>query len=238
MGREETEANREEMLASLRRLLAEPSWRRLYASGSNSGLFPSPTPRTRRLGERLVKLGYLEIEHSGESVGANRATRVRITEAGRDWVLETDDPRLLLEDLLHATDRVCDRLGALERDWHCERERLARQRADVAAVLQRLSTPTPGPGLEEAVLRSLRVHAASGDPADCTMAELFAAIRESRPDATIGRFHDTIRRLHETGSLRLAPWTGPLYQLREPALALLIGHEVLYYVHLARSHAA
>jgi hypothetical protein len=26
--------------------------------------------------------------------------------------------------------------------------------------------------------------------------------------------------------------------LREPALALLIGHEVLYYVHLARERAA
>jgi len=36
--------------------------------------------------------------------------------------------------------------------------------------------------------------------------------------------------LREAGRLRLAPWTGPLYELPEPALALLIGHEVLYYV--------
>ena len=40
---------------------------------------------------------------------------------------------------------------------------------------------------------------------------------------------DGLRKLHQQEQIYLHPWTGPLYDLPEPALALLVGHEVAYY---------
>ena len=40
---------------------------------------------------------------------------------------------------------------------------------------------------------------------------------------------DGVMRLHAAGTVYLHPWTGPLYALPEPALALLVGHNVAYY---------
>ena len=49
------------------------------------------------------------------------------------------------------------------------------------------------------------------------------------PSLTIGRFHDTLRQLHEEEKVYLHPWSGPLYEIPEPPYAVLIGHEVAYY---------
>jgi hypothetical protein len=46
---------------------------------------------------------------------------------------------------------------------------------------------------------------------------------------TIGHFHDTLRELHEQEKIYLHPWTGPLYEMAEPAYALLAGHEIAFY---------
>jgi hypothetical protein len=46
---------------------------------------------------------------------------------------------------------------------------------------------------------------------------------------TIGLFHDGLRGLCEAQCIYLHPWTGPLYDMPEPALALLVGHEIAYY---------
>jgi hypothetical protein len=46
---------------------------------------------------------------------------------------------------------------------------------------------------------------------------------------SIGQFHDVLRRLHERDQVYLHPWTGPLYAMPEPQVALLVGHEIAYY---------
>jgi hypothetical protein len=75
-------------------------------------------------------------------------------------------------------------------------------------------------------LASRRGHAAL---ADCPLPELYRALPAG---LTIGQFHDGLRRLHESQQIYLHPWTGPLYEIPEPALALLVGHEIAYYVSL------
>ena len=67
---------------------------------------------------------------------------------------------------------------------------------------------------------------------DCPLPELYRRLRPDSPRLTIGQFHDRLRRLHHDGQIHLHPWTGPLYELPEPALALLVGHEIAYYASL------
>ena len=60
---------------------------------------------------------------------------------------------------------------------------------------------------------------------DCPLPHLYRTLSEQ----TIGQFHDALRQLHSQQRIYLHPWTGPLCELPEPALALLVGHEVAYY---------
>ncbi len=70
---------------------------------------------------------------------------------------------------------------------------------------------------------------------DCPLPELFALAKAAAPRLTIGQFHDAVRSLAVKQAIYLHPWTGPLYEMPQPALALLSGHEVAYYVSL-REH--
>jgi hypothetical protein len=84
--------------------------------------------------------------------------------------------------------------------------------------------------LAGAVLTHLADWAASAAAGqDCPLPELYRALTPRETPPTIGEFHDCLRRLHAARRVYLHPWTGPLYALPEPALALLVGHEVAYY---------
>jgi hypothetical protein len=87
--------------------------------------------------------------------------------------------------------------------------------------------------LESELVAYLRRRHEAGSLADCPLAELYHHVRTNHPGLTIGQFHDIVRRLHESRRLYLHPWTGPLYELPEPACALLVGHEVACYASLA-----
>ena len=67
---------------------------------------------------------------------------------------------------------------------------------------------------------------------DCPLPELFRSLSPLDSPPTVGEFHDGLRRLHADGAVYLHPWTGPLYALPEPTLALLVGHGVAYYASL------
>jgi hypothetical protein len=83
-----------------------------------------------------------------------------------------------------------------------------------------------------AALDFLRHRQKQGAVGDCPLPDLFRRARLLVPTLTLGQFHDGLRELHEREQIYLHPWTGPLYELPEPALALLVGHEVAYYASL------
>lgn len=64
---------------------------------------------------------------------------------------------------------------------------------------------------------------------DCPLPELYRSARQAAPGLSIGHFHDGLRTLRERRQIELHPWTGPLYEIPEPAVALLIGHAIVYY---------
>jgi hypothetical protein len=82
--------------------------------------------------------------------------------------------------------------------------------------------------LEPLLLAELQSWQASGASEDCPLPHLYRQAA-SKVSATIGQFHDALRRLQEKGTIYLHPWTGPLYELPEPPFALLVGHEIAYY---------
>jgi hypothetical protein len=83
--------------------------------------------------------------------------------------------------------------------------------------------------LHRAIFSRLERWHVSGASEDHPLAELFRHVQAGIPGLTIGRFHDALRDLHEADRIYLHPWTGPLYELPEPAFALLVGHLIAYY---------
>jgi hypothetical protein len=101
-------------------------------------------------------------------------------------------------------------------------ERLARQ----PAVPWETNGHAKATDLGAAIRLELSAWVEEGRLGDCPLPELYRRL-PSAP--SIGQFHDQLRRLHEVQEIYLHPWTGPLYDLPEPALALLVGHEIAYY---------
>jgi hypothetical protein len=100
------------------------------------------------------------------------------------------------------------------------------------AVLEPVTTAE----LCELIHTRLRDWASSaGVPRDCPLPELFTSLSTLDPAPTVGQFHDALRQLHADGRVYLHPWTGPLYALPEPAVALLSGHEIAFYASLRES---
>jgi hypothetical protein len=91
------------------------------------------------------------------------------------------------------------------------------------------STAEPVAALHRAIESHLARWQVSGASEDYPLAELFRHLQADVPGLTIGRFHDALRDLHDADRIYLHPWTGPLYDLPEPAFALLVGHLIAYY---------
>jgi hypothetical protein len=99
-------------------------------------------------------------------------------------------------------------------------------RDHLMSVLQALDLPS-APPLEGLLLAAI---AQWPGPDDMPLPELY---RLAGSGQSIGRFQDALRTLASRGQVRIQPWTGPLYAMLHPELALLIGHEIGYYVSLA-----
>jgi hypothetical protein len=207
-------------LAAMRKLLVTPGQKLV----GGSGLLSSRSAVAHRVAENLLEREWVAVD---EDSGA-----ARLTDAGRDWLLDQDDPRLLLEDLLRAIESQTETLNKIEDLCRRHGERLADQQAALGAILAKSGVATTSTQAA-AILQALVGHRQRGNPGDCSVAELFENLTSDGLILTVGQFHDTLRALREADRIRLTPWTGPLYQLPQPALALLIGHEVLYYVSLA-----
>jgi hypothetical protein len=186
-------------------------------------------------------------------VASAASARCVLTPKGLNWLLQQTSSRQVLEDLLRALEARETQLTHL---LDCARQMqssLAGLRARVEQVLDSSDQPgssppsasTPlqamcrefhGGAAEEpvepivsALSQLLERWRASGSPDDQPLPGLYRQLAQSHPGLTIGRFHDALRQAHEQGRIYLHPWTGPLHELPEPALALLSGHLVAYY---------
>lgn len=219
------------MVEALTRAAAEPNGLPLFSGKDRRGLFPR-----RAVGEaaarRCQEEGLLSIIDGKMGV---------ITDRGRQWLAEWSDPRQVIEDFLRIVERQQGQLVELHsaarqmaaaldgirravEQWSAD-SRCCRGGHHLAPKSETNDVGTPRSDDVLAILDDWPAQAAH----DCPLPELYHRLRVNFPMLTVGQFHDLLRHLHEGGQIYLHPWTGPLYELPEPTLALLVGHLIAYY---------
>ena len=223
----------------------------LHGGKAAPGLFPA-TAAGKQAAQRCREEGYLcpLNEPAATHKAGPPPQRWAITDKGLAYLLTEVSPRPVLEDLVRALEArhgQVEELLALARRAQADVEAM---RAGVEKVLAHVGAGGPPAGashslnalyqhfrggdangdtLPQALLGELAHWAPAGASEDCPLPELFRRLQEQAPGLTLGAFHDALRRLHDAGQVYLHPWTGPLYDIPEPACALLVGHMVAYY---------
>ncbi|MCI0462023.1 MAG: hypothetical protein L0Z62_34155 [Gemmataceae bacterium] len=220
------------LLDALSRAVADPAGLPLYASKSGPGLFPA-TAAARQTAERCKDEELVRVVRT-ETRGKVAQEVCAITDKGLAYLLTQASPRQVLEDLVRAVEAREGQLAELVAAVRAIVENLQALKGLAATALRHVAPHANGAATlaeskpwEEAALAHLAGRA--GAAQDCPLPELYQAAQQVSPGLSVGRFHDGLRRLHEQGRIYLHPWTGPLYDLPQPPLALLIGHEVAYY---------
>lgn len=244
----------QQIVEALSKAAADPAGLPLFAARSEPGLFAGTAKAAAQkcLADKLLR--PLRSETKGKTVRELYGP----TEAGWEFLLAAVNPKQVLEDFVrvleerqaavddllatarHMADslqglkeavsrvlpQVCaNRIAAPLRDL--DREELfepipASPRHNGVAVV----AASAAIDLAQLLLERLRDWSASANAGeDCPLPELFAMAG----GASLGEFHDNLRKLHAAGAIYLHPWTGPLHELPDPACALLVGHGVAYY---------
>lgn len=228
------------IVEALQRALAEPDGLPLVTSKQTRGLFAG-NAAGKQAAQDARAAGLVALRRT-EPKGKSSTEYFALTDKGLACLLEQTSARPVLEALLLAMER-CE--GRLE-EWTSEvarcRGALTGLRDLAEKVLTHLQKPdaTLPPWSRNGhafdakgrILEALDAWQAAGNPGDCPLPTLFEQMRVLSAKLTTGQFHDALRTLHEQEVIYLHPWTGPLYELPQPALSLLVGHEVAYYASL------
>ena len=232
------------ILEALGRAALEPDGVALVANRGETGLFPA-TAASKALADRCREEGLLRLVRS-ETQGKNVREICQITEKGMLHLVREVSPKHLLEDFLRVLESRQDEIDSLAGTLGRMQESLGGMRSILAQVLPRMSPnsapPVPTNAPTPTALARTRAdtlistvksqlaewHATAGASQDCPLPQLYRCVHAvSAP--SVGEFHDILRLLHADNQVWLHPWTGPLYAMPEPAMALLVGHEIAYY---------
>jgi hypothetical protein len=215
------------VLQALGRAAQDPAGVPLFSHKANPGLF-SATALARNAAQRCKEQELLRVVRT-EARGQTVHEVVAITDKGLDHLLSQVHPRQVLEDMVRALEgREKQFRELVATAQHVQADFDAMKRL-AATVLERVAS-APGEGLSAAIVQVLGDWHAADAAKDCPLPHLYRALTAPLPSP--GAFHDTLRQLHHEERIYLHPWTGPLYDLPEPRLALLVGHEVAYYASL------
>jgi hypothetical protein len=233
---------------ALSRAVAEPGGLPLHGTKRVPGLFPSGAP-AKQAARQCIAENYLHVV-SRRTLGQRDLEIWAITEAGLDHLLRQRDPRPVLEELVRGLEARHQEIGELIEAVHRAQASLQAMRLLAEKTLATIeNTPSTAAAIglhlngngfiskpvadsTAAVLEQLTSWQATAGSADCPLPELFHRTATANDNLSTGQFHDCLRRLHKAGRLALHPWTGPLYEIPEPAYALMIGHALAYYASL------
>ena len=232
------------ILDALGRAVADPGGMALHATKKAPGLFAA-TAAGKQAALRCQQDGFLRsLSTAGRPVGLSEFFTV--SEKGLAFLLEQASPKKVLEDLVQTLKSRDQQVGELVEAAQKWQAGIGALQGDVEKVLQELQKPGatahgPSPSANGCELWladtvSFLAHRQSaGATDDCSLPEMYRRAKVLSPKLSLGSFHDGLRRLFEQEKIYLHPWTGPLYDLPEPACALLVGHEVAYYASVRRS---
>lgn len=233
------------ILEALSRAAAEPAGVPLFGGKTTSGLFAATAP-ARLAADHCKTANYLRVLRI-EQRGKTAVEVCTLTECGLAFLLKQLSPRQVLDNLTRALNDRQAQLADLVATAQQTQASLAALRSTVETVLRALAeTPAQNghpphangtashPSWQESSLAFLQQWAAQHPTEDCTLPTLYRQALEAAPRLSIGEFHDGLRQLHERAAIYLHPWTGPLYDIPQPALALMAGHELAYYVSIRK----
>jgi hypothetical protein len=228
------------ILDALGRAMAEPAGLPLHAAKSAPGLFAATTP-ARQAAQRSKDEGYLKVVRT-ETRGKTVHEVCALTEKGLAYLLEQVSPRVALEELVRSLQARATQVGELIAAARQAQATFDALQSVAERVLEQVGRPggtaVRGPAANgsetwKAGLLSYLAQWQTARPSeDCPIPELYRQALKAGPGLTIGHFHDGLRQLRDAEQIYLHPWTGPLYEIPEPAFALLVGHEVAYYASL------
>jgi hypothetical protein len=232
-------ATRDELLnAALGRAVASPRGLALVGRG---GMFPA-SASGREAAKLAQELGF--VRPLTEAMNGKQTAQLwTISDPGRAHWLKQSDPTQTVQALTNGIEACQHELAQLGKRADGCRDYLSRLSCAVENAFKNSKPPVQavreGSATEpaKAILECLRAWCDAGD---CPLPVLLKKVTVGRPDISLGAFHDALRSLQESGQIHLHPWTGPLYELPDPTVALLTGHEVAYYAsarvsdHMAR----
>jgi hypothetical protein len=237
------------IVEALSRALADPSGAPLHGSKNRLGLF-APNAAGRKAAQQCKDENWLQVLGT-QKHGRREIEICRVTEKGLAYLVGQLRPKQALEELRRAVESQKQEVtaliaavqkmtagtelfraaveGALQRfaegSGHANGEHVNGTLAQTTAMIATPLTADP----EGTALEALKQWQTSHPTEDCRLPELYRQVCQDAGELSIGEFHDALRRLHAEGRIYLHPWTGPLYDMPEPALALMVGHEVAYY---------
>jgi hypothetical protein len=222
---------------------------RLYRRGKLPGLFGQRTRLHAEAANQAVQDGLLESVRV-EPVGQTTVEWVRITQKGLDLLLESESPARALEALretlavnqqglpvwaAHMQARIEELACGFTAEVAAMHDRLAQMAQRVNEAIERIEAaqtrapmPATVPWAREA-FEHLDRRQQVGLGQRCSLADLFAALKERHAELTIKEYHAGLRSLQERGLMTLLPSTGE-GDTPGPEYALLDGPAVHYYV--------
>lgn len=227
------------ILQALERALTAPEGVPLLAGKQTPGLFPA-IAAGKDAAREAQAAGLLRVVRS-EGKGKSVVEFCSLTEKGLASLLEQSSPRPVLAALLTAIDGCQSRIETWIASVADNRKSLDGLRGMAERVLNHLQKPEAtlpswarnghAHDPQASIVELLRAWHAAGKIGDYPLPELFANV-QATAKVTLGQFHDALRALHEQRVIYVHPWTGPLHELPHPAVSLLVGHEIGYYVSL------
>ena len=222
---------------------------RLYRRGKLPGLFGQRTQLHAEVANQAVQDGLLEMVRV-EPVGKTTVEWVRVTQKGLDFLLESESPTRALAELRAAlalnqqglpawAAQMHTRLDELSRSLAAEIEamrlrfdQLAQRAAEaieqIEAAQARAPVPASLPWAQES-LEYLERRRQVGLGQRCSLADLFAALKEKHADLSIKEFHAGLKLLHDRRLIALLPGSSD-GDTPGPEYAFLDGANVHYYV--------
>lgn len=201
---------------------------------AKNGLFPN-NQNGREAASFVLEMGLMDgnVWEDGASI--------QVTGQGVQWLREQGVP--VINDFLRHLEQWKDQDRALVSKV---KENISRLDQLTVALKAILGDPTSGSregNLLESVENEILAVLASADQrqsylengsCDISLPLIHQRVQQGLGrELTSGTFQDAIRNLHFARKILLHPWTGTLYSIPEPAMALLVGHEVTYYASLA-----
>jgi hypothetical protein len=223
------------VLDALGRAAADPAGVPLI--GSKSALFPA-SPLARQAAQRCLDEQFLRVVRTEER-GKSVQEYCTLTERGLAYLLQRVHPRHVLEDLLRALEARQQQLDVIVSMSRSTLAEINDLKTSTEQVLQDLKHKANNlecskNGSIDQTHSILECLMRWDDSRDCPLPDLYCQARSFDSTLTVGIFHDGLRRLYEREQIYLHPWTGPLYDLPEPSLALLVGHEIAYYASIRK----